>query len=184
MIMKTCKADVITSRLVALWHRGFQCLAVVLSWLLAQQFQSSEVRSVFSQQTRAGTQRKGPHTNPSPTFPFITFLWGGDFLHPDHTLAVCVSLILFKWDCVHVHVLGHDKLLICDILDVLFQLLTASCVVTFSCPIEIQSECDSFNGSGLCISVFFDCSAFFSLHVLRASRKILLILLSENFPAH
>jgi len=75
---------------------------------------------------------------------------------------------------MHVHVLGHEKLLICDILDVLFQLMTASCVVTFSCPIEIQSECDSLNGSGLCISVFFYCSAFFSLRVFRVSWKVLL----------
>lgn len=149
----------------------------MLSWLLAQQFQSGEVRSVFSQHTRAGTEWKGPHTNPSPTFPFIGFLWGGDFLQLDHTLAECVSLNSFRRECVHVHVLGPDKLLICEILDVLFQWMTASCVVTLSCPIEKQSKCVSFDGSVLCLPFFSLLSIFFTTSCFKN-------VLSEKFPVH
>lgn len=71
---------------------------------------------------------------------------------------------------MHVHVLGLDKLLICDILDLLFQWLTVNCAATFSYPIEKQSKCDSFDGSVIFKYFFFDYSAFFFfLHLFRMS---------------
>lgn len=82
--------------------------------------------------------------------PFIV-LWGGDFLY--------MTTPWFKKECVCVHVLGSYKLVICDIFTVPFQLLTASCVVTwgetiFNCPNRKVGKRRMFFFWWLCIKLF------------------------------